>query len=195
MTPFCQMMLVFDGISGAMKAFSRSRSQKVFIGALQKTEKINSGAQVSRSSFFPPPCFLFFRFNYSFAGVKFHRSPFSHLWKFELTLGDESCVLKKISGAKMTRNANGRIDKLSVYVTNFKRWTKHWCFCNKKDLHFFIFFFVIIFHITWLRSNWRWLLSHYKVYRLYMVIVGDFVFWSDSSKINEGSVKAKVNID
>ena len=59
-----QMMLVFDEISGALKAFSRSRSQKQFPGALQKTEKINSGAQIPRFSIqerynFYPPCFFF----------------------------------------------------------------------------------------------------------------------------------------
>ena len=63
-----QMMLVFDEISGALKAFSRSRSQKQFPGALQKTEKINSGAQIPRFSIqerynFYPPCFFFKFFN------------------------------------------------------------------------------------------------------------------------------------
>ena len=45
-----QTMLVFDEISGALKAFSKSKSQKLFPGALQKSEKINSGAQIPRFS-------------------------------------------------------------------------------------------------------------------------------------------------
>ena len=62
------MMLVFDEISGALKAFSRSRSEKQFPGALQKTEKINSGAQIPRFSIqerynFYPPCFFLKIFN------------------------------------------------------------------------------------------------------------------------------------
>ena len=50
-SPRLQMMLVFDEISGALKAFSRSRSQKQFPGALQKT--------VYKSDFswyLPPSC-------------------------------------------------------------------------------------------------------------------------------------------
>ena len=49
--PVCRWWCSFSTRSReALKAFSRSRSQKQFPGPLQKTEKINSGAQFPRFS-------------------------------------------------------------------------------------------------------------------------------------------------